>query len=117
MIRLAAAIVFGWTFSAMAGDLWVVRGSSGTAGPGCDGIRWVADVIVHNRTAAAAPVRALHVSNGGDFLPNGASLPAHTSSTVSALGVGGGANAGLWVTSAFRHRPWRSDSQAQRSGL
>jgi hypothetical protein len=83
--------------SAQAGDVWVVRGGSGTVLHDCLGLRWVADVILHNRTSSEAVVRTIHVSNGGDSSANTAALQPHTSATASSLGVGGTANSSLWV--------------------
>jgi hypothetical protein len=96
--RLVFALIFVYLSLAAAGaERWIVRGSSSGAAQGCVGLRWNADAILHNRTDQTSDVRLLHVSNGGDGANFPASIPAHSSATLSSTGLGGVANSNLWV--------------------
>ena len=82
--------------SARPDAIWIVRGGGATR-LGCIGVAWSADALPHNRSTADVTIRALHVSNGG-VGPATATLHANSSVSSAQAGIGGTANAFLWVT-------------------
>ena len=81
---------------ARSAEIWIVRGGGSTR-VGCAGVAWSADALLHNRSTTDVAVRALHVSNGGVALTD-AIIVANSSMSSADAGVGGTANAFLWVT-------------------
>jgi len=80
-----------------AADIWIIRGSAGARAGDCPGVRWSADALLHNRSATDATLHVVHVSNDGGATGTSATVVAHESVSASATGIGGTANAALWV--------------------
>jgi hypothetical protein len=78
----------------LARDVWVLGGVAETRA-GCDTTRWVADPILYNNEAMPAPIRLVHISNGGGDNLTG-QVPANGLRTGMSLGAVAGSL--LWIT-------------------
>ena len=98
LIKASALILIACCVAKVArsAETWIVRGGGSTR-LGCLGVAWSAEALLHNRTTSDVAVQALHVSNGGAARTN-ATILANSSISSADAGVGGTAEAFLWVT-------------------